>query len=191
MKTSYIVLSIVLLILVWLNAFCLTEYWHSRTYWTMTLVEIGEIKNPETHDTFFDKVVNFYETLIYYQFGIIGALLVLCFLYTHMISHRQAREVVDEEMQSKSFEDKIERMGRKIITELFNNNPELFNDDKVDAFDKKIKNMSSRMLKLEKAIKNLANDIEKKSSKIQNTVEEVKNGNDPQKKIRSSARKKS
>jgi len=157
----------------------------------MTLVEIGEIKNPETHDTFFDKVVNFYETLIYYQFGIIGALLVLCFLYTHMISHRQAREVVDEEMQSKSFEDKIERMGRKIITELFNNNPELFNDDKVDAFDKKIKNMSSRMLKLEKAIKNLANDIEKKSSKIQNTVEEVKNGNDPQKKIRSSARKKS
>jgi len=177
MKTSQVVLLIFLLLATAFLSACVTKYWCTRPCQTVYFVEKDRVNLPVTQDVFFGKVVGFYETLIYFQFGIIAVLLVLCFLYTHIISHRQAREIVDEEMRSDDFKDKTERMGRMLMTDLFNNNPELLKDNKVGEVNKKIKTMSTRISKLEKAVKNLANDIDNKPSKIQNT--EVADGHEP------------
>ena len=166
MKTSHVILLIILLLATAFLTFCVTEYWHTRPCLKICFAEINEAKNPETQDAFFGKVVGFYETLIYYQFGIIAVLLVLCFLYTHIISHRQAREIVDDVMQSNDFREMVERKGKSIIIELFNNNPELLKNDKVDEVNRKIKTLTTRISKLEKAIKQLAIVLDNKPSTI-------------------------
>jgi hypothetical protein len=122
---THIVLGLILLISVAFNAFCVANYWQIKPNWMICPIESSGSGVSEAQEAFFGKVIGFYETLIYYQFGIIGILLVVCFLYTNVVSKRQAREIIDEEMYShhfdKFFGDKIRELGKSTLIELLNN----------------------------------------------------------------------
>jgi hypothetical protein len=187
---------LILTVSVGLNVYLLSEYWHHKPNWHVNpdcffCSNTTPQDQPPDHleEAFFAKVIGFYETLLYYQFGIIGVLLVSCFVYSHFISSRQAREVIDEEIYSDHFREHfrpvIEAIGRKILTELFNNN-------EFNGVNEKLRKASTRISKLEKLVTAIANDDSQatngKSSKI--TDEEgVENGNESQGKVRNSRKK--
>ena len=122
---THIIFGLILLASVAFNAFCIANYWQIKPNWAFCPVEPNEDRVSEVQEAFFGKVVGFYETLIYYQFGIIGILLVVCFIYTNVLSRRQAREIIDEEIYSdhfnKFFSEKIQRLGERTLTTLLDN----------------------------------------------------------------------
>lgn len=63
----------------------------------------------------FQNIVGFYEMLITFQFGIIGILLVVCFLYTQHVSKKHAEEIVEEEMASARMRERISRYCLPIV----------------------------------------------------------------------------
>lgn len=185
---------LILIVSICLNVYLLSEYWHHKPSWQVNpdcyFCTNQNIQPPDhLEEAFFAKVIGFYETLVYYQFGIIGALLVSCFVYSHLVSKRQTREIIDEEIYSEHFERNfrpiIGEIGRKILTELFNNN-------EYDKIDGKLRKTSSRILKLEKLVTAMANDsgdeTNRKSGKSTDT-KEAANGNESQGKVRNSRKK--
>lgn len=100
------------------NAYIVSNYWQIAPDWNFC--------TARTNEEFFGRVVNFYEQLVNWEIAIIGILLVLCFLYVNIISKRQARELIDEELYSEHFrkfyQEEIRKIGTDSLTDLMNNN---------------------------------------------------------------------
>jgi hypothetical protein len=165
-------------------------YWYCKADWTLC-----QINPPDAtcvtppHEVFFGKVIGFYEILLYFQFGIIGVLLVLSFLYSHFISKRHAREILDDEIYSehfrKFFGQEMAGIGRAVMTELFANN-EL--SSHVDNIDQEVKLLQRNIAEMEQAIENPPVKRKQSPRKIQNTKKETKNGTHTKRNYRNSKR---
>jgi hypothetical protein len=154
--------------------------WYQSTYYSLaSSVSIGFDKPDETLLT---QIVGFYETLIYYQFGIIGVLLVVCFLYTNHISKRHAETIVKEETRSDEFKLQFKEHFQQVIkkcTEEIGKDCliELFNENEIHG---NLNKLTQKMNKIEKDIKNLTNKIENNRNK-QNNNRPVQKNSKPKK----------
>lgn len=114
---------LVLLLSVALNVFLVTKCYYGKPTWTKCKIAIqtDDGKKPVPQDDFFGKSVVFYQSLLNWQFAIIGIILVLGFLSSYYISRRQIRDILDDEFYSEHFKDHYFPKLEKIVIDKFNN----------------------------------------------------------------------
>lgn len=157
----------VLTISIILNTVFLTKCFTDKPVWSgancKIVIQSGDSEQPISSDVFMGKVVDFYQSLMNYQFAIVSTILVVGFIYSYLISTRQARDVLDDELYSDHFKDhylpQIKKYGEEIITDTFNNNDVHANID----------DLMSRVEKLEKAIDRLESNPKPTNTKLSRT----------------------
>jgi len=138
-------------------------------------------------ENLFQSIVGFYETLITYLFGIIGILLVVCFLWTQHVSKKHAEEIVEEEMASDRMQERISRYCLPIVKRITKSKGKeilisLLEAEGIDDMLAKLEDYEGKWKELDTIVRSLASQPSsgKKSSGKKLTVQsrkEVTDGN--------------
>lgn len=110
-----------------LNLFLLNKYCIEKPIWSECRIVIPEGgEQIISSDSFLGKVTDFYQSLLNYQFVIVGVILVVGFMSSYIISTRQVRDLLDEELYSEHFKEhylpRLEEYAKGKVIEIFNNN---------------------------------------------------------------------
>jgi len=153
---------LILLVSVGLNVFLVTKCYTECPNWSKCKIVVLPENDGESipSDSFLGKVVDFYQSLVNYQFAIVSIVLVLGFIYSYLISTRHARNVLDEEIYSEHFREHylphIKELGREIIKNA------LYDEEIFDNIDE----LQKRIEKIERAIDQLGSSAKRVNTKL-------------------------
>ena len=112
-------------------------------------------------ENLFQSIIGFYEILITFQFGFIGILLVLCFLYTQHVSKKHAEEIVEEEMASDRMQERISRYCQPIVKRITKTKGKAFlisllEAEGIDDMLAKLEDYEGKLKELDTIVRSLA-----------------------------------
>jgi hypothetical protein len=121
-------------------------------------------------ETLFQSIIGFYEMLVTFQFGIIGVLLVVCFLYTQHVSKKHAEEIVEEAMASERMQERISRLFLPVVEKITKTEGKeflisLLDEKGIEDMLEKLANYEEKMKELDTIVRALANSGRKSSGK--------------------------
>ncbi len=163
-------LIVVLLVSVAGNTYFLTTWFERKPSFEDCTIVIenknGREEIPE--DAFMGKVVDFYQTMLGYQFATVGVLLVVGFAFSYYISRKQVREVLDEELYSEHFKEhylpQLREYGKQTVLDALNDNNTSTN---IEELQVEFKNLRGAFVKLQDQVENNENKTSKTNIKKQ------------------------
>jgi hypothetical protein len=144
---------------------CLNIYffWLTKPDWNLwyqiNYANIIDENRQTVHDeAFFSKIIGFYEILLYFQFSLIGFLLVIGFIYTNHISIRRAETMIKEEIRSERVKESMKKHFTPIIEAITQTRGSDIIIDLVNSRIGELDQLPERIEKIENAIKILVSD---------------------------------